>query len=71
LGRAGEKENGEVGWAGLGWGWVLAQDREENRKAFPFSNIYIKMQINLNSNKFKLQKTSSRKIKHEGTHQSK
>jgi hypothetical protein len=55
----------------LGWGWVLAQDREENRKAFPFSNIYIKMQINLNSNKFKLQKTSSHKIKHEGTHQSK
>jgi hypothetical protein len=53
-GRAGDKENGEAGWAGSGWGWVSAQDREENRKAFLFSNIYIKMQINLNSNKFNL-----------------
>jgi hypothetical protein len=51
----------------LGVGWVFAQDREENRKAFPFSNIYIKMQINLNSDKFNLQKTSSRKIKHDST----
>jgi hypothetical protein len=51
----------------LGVGWVFAQDREANRKAFPFSNIYIKMQINLNSDKFNLQKTSSRKIKHDST----
>jgi hypothetical protein len=63
----GEKENGVAGSAGSGWGWVSAQDREENRKAFPFSNIYIKMQINLNSNKFNLRKTSSHKIKHEST----
>jgi hypothetical protein len=50
----GEKENEKAGWAGLGCGWVSAQDTEENRKAFPFSNTYIKMQIDWNSNKFKL-----------------
>jgi hypothetical protein len=35
-GMRGEKENRKDGWAGSGWGWVSAQDREENRKAFPF-----------------------------------
>jgi hypothetical protein len=57
-----------AGWVGSVWGWLSTQDIEENRKAFAFSNIYIKMQIDLNSNKFKLQKTSTHKIKLEGTH---
>jgi hypothetical protein len=46
LGRAGRTPGG-VSWAAL---WIQPKRRFLNKKLFSFSNLFYKLQINLNSN---------------------